>query len=137
MTEGIFIAGAAQGPKDIPASVSQGAAAAARVQGMITAGTVEIEPIVASIDADRCSGCRLCNALCPFNAIDYIEEDAVSSINEALCKGCGTCVSACPAQAISGAHFSNQQIIAEMEGLLYDVFSGEDAKAHKSEPVKA
>jgi heterodisulfide reductase subunit A len=137
MTEGIYIAGAAQGPKDIPASVSQGAAAAARVQGLITAGTVEIEPIVASIDADRCSGCRLCNALCPFNAIDYIEEDAVSSINEALCKGCGTCVSACPAQAISGAHFSNQQIIAEMEGLLYDVFSGEDANALKSEPVKA
>jgi len=137
MTEGIFIAGVAQGPKDIPASVAQGAAAAARVQGMITTGTVEIEPIVASIDADRCSGCRLCNALCPFNAIDYIEEDGVSSINEALCKGCGTCVSACPAQAISGAHFSNQQIIAEMEGLLYDVFSGKGAKALKSEPVKA
>ena len=105
--------------------------------GLITAGTVEIEPIVATIDEDRCSGCRLCNALCPFNAIDFIEEEGVSRINAALCKGCGTCVSACPAQAISGAHFSNLQIIAEMEGLLQDVFSGNGAKTRKAEPVKA
>ena len=137
MTDGIFIAGAAQGPKDIPATVGQGAAAAARVQGLITSGTVEIEPIVATIDEDNCSGCRICNTLCPFNAIDFIEDEAVSRINEALCKGCGTCVSACPAQTISGAHFSNEQIIAEMEGLLHDVFAGNGAKAPKAEPVKA
>jgi heterodisulfide reductase subunit A len=137
MTDGIFIAGAAQGPKDIPATVGQGAAAAARVQGLITSGTVEIEPIVATINEDNCSGCRICNTLCPFNAIDFIEEDEVSRINEALCKGCGTCVSACPAQTISGAHFSNEQIIAEMEGLLHDVFSGNGVKAAKAEKVKA
>jgi heterodisulfide reductase subunit A len=120
MTEGIFIAGACQGPKDIPASVAQGAAAAARVQGMITKGTVLIEPVVATINADRCSGCRICNNLCPFNAIDYLAEEGVSHVNQALCKGCGTCVAACPAQAITGAHFSNAQIFAELEGLLYD-----------------
>jgi heterodisulfide reductase subunit A len=69
MTDGIFIAGAAQGPKDIPAAVGQGAAAAARVQGMITSGEVLIEPIVASVIEEKCSGCRICNTLCPFNAI--------------------------------------------------------------------
>jgi heterodisulfide reductase subunit A len=129
MTDGLFIAGTCQGPKDIPDSVSQGAAAAARVQGMITTGTVLIEPIVAEIDEARCSGCRICNNLCPFNAIDYLEDKAVSQINAALCKGCGTCVAACPAQAITGRHFTYDQITAEIEGLLYDaeVANGEFA----------
>jgi heterodisulfide reductase subunit A len=120
MTEGVYIAGACHGPKDIPDSVAQGAAAAARVQGMITKGTVMIEPVVASICADNCSGCRICNNLCPFNAIDFLTDDKVSKVNPALCKGCGTCVAACPAGAISGAHFSNDQVGAEIEGLLWD-----------------
>ena len=124
MTEGIFIAGACQGPKDIPDSVAQGAAAAARVQGMISKGTVTIEPVVATINADNCSGCRICNNLCPFNAIDFLEDDKVSKVNVALCKGCGTCVAACPAGAITGAHFSNDQVIAEIEGLLWDSGNG-------------
>ena len=71
MTDGIFIAGACQGPKDIPASVVQGAAAAARVQGMITKGKVMIEPVVASIREEDCSGCRICNNMCPYNAIEF------------------------------------------------------------------
>jgi heterodisulfide reductase subunit A len=139
MTDGIFIAGAAQGPKDIPASVAQGAAAAARVQGMITKGTVEIEPVVATIQEEMCSGCRICNTLCPFNAIEYLEDKEVSFINTALCKGCGTCVAACPAQAISGAHYSNEQIFAEIEGVLFDAISGNGAKAPETEkePVPA
>jgi heterodisulfide reductase subunit A len=133
MTDGVFIAGVCQGPKDIPDSVSQGAAAAARVQGMITKGTVEIEPIVATIKEAMCSGCRMCNALCPFNAIDFLEDKEVSYINAALCKGCGTCVAACPAQAITGAHFSNEQVYAEIEGLLFDVVGGNGAKAPQIE----
>jgi heterodisulfide reductase subunit A len=139
MTDGIFIAGAAQGPKDIPASVAQGAAAAARVQGMITKGTVEIEPVVATIHEEKCSGCRICNTLCPFNAIEYLADKEVSYINSALCKGCGTCVAACPAQAISGAHFSNEQIFAEIQGLLYDAIGGNGAKVPQveREPVPA
>jgi heterodisulfide reductase subunit A len=131
MTEGLFIAGTCQGPKDIPDSVAQGAAAAARVQGMITTGTVLIEPIVAEIDEARCSGCRICNNLCPFNAIDYVEDKAVSQINAALCKGCGTCVAACPAQAITGRHFTYDQITAEIEGVLYDAVVGDGAYAPK------
>ena len=74
MTDGVFVAGVCQGPKDIPASVAQGAAAAARVQGMITKGEVMIEPIVASIDEEHCSGCRICNNMCPYNAIEFDEE---------------------------------------------------------------
>jgi heterodisulfide reductase subunit A len=136
MTDGIFIAGAAQGPKDIPATVAQGAAAAARVQGMITKGTVEIEPVVATVIEEKCSGCRICNTLCPFNAIEFLADKGVSYINTALCKGCGTCVAACPASAITGAHYNNEQIFAELEGLLYDVVSGNGAKAPHKEPEK-
>ncbi len=133
MTDGIFIAGAAQGPKDIPATVVQGAAASARVQGMISSGMVKIEPVVATIDEERCSGCRICNNLCPFNAIEFLAEKEVSFINTVLCKGCGTCVAACPAQAISGAHYSNAQIFAEIEGLLYDVYSSNGHKTAQPE----
>lgn len=120
MTDGVFVAGACQGAKDIPASVAQGAAAAARVMGMITKGSVEIEPVVATINEDGCSGCRICNNMCPYNAIEYIEEKGVSRVITAMCKGCGTCVSACPAGVISGSHFTNEQIFAEIEGALYD-----------------
>lgn len=118
MTEGIYIAGCAQGPKDIPSSVAQGAAASARVLDKILQKEVALEPIKASINADKCSGCRICNGLCPFNAIAYIEDDNVSNINPALCQGCGTCVAACPAGAISGTGFSDEQIMAQIDGLL-------------------
>ncbi len=127
MTDGIFVAGACQGPKDIPASVAQGAAAAARVQGMITKGKVMVEPVVAKINEEACSGCRICNNICPYNAIEYDAERGVSHIITALCKGCGTCVSACPASVISGAHFSDQQIDAEIEGVLWDVIRPKSA----------
>jgi heterodisulfide reductase subunit A len=120
MTDGVFVAGTCQGAKDIPASVAQGAAAAARVAGMITKGKVMIEPVVAKIDEENCSGCRICNNMCPYNAIEYDATRGVSHILTALCKGCGTCVSACPAEVISGAHFSNDQIFAEIEGALWD-----------------
>jgi heterodisulfide reductase subunit A len=118
MTDGIFIAGCAQGPKDIPASVAQGAAAAARVLGKIEQKEVALEPIRASVIAEKCSGCRICNGLCPFNAISFHEDRMVTEINPALCQGCGTCVAACPAGAIEGTGFSNGQILAQIEGLL-------------------
>ena len=118
MTEGIFIAGCVQGPKDIPASVAQGAAASARVLGKIQQKEISLEPVRASIEATKCSGCRICNNLCPFNAIDFLEEQMVSEINPALCQGCGTCIAACPAGAISGTGFSNEQILAQLDGLL-------------------
>ncbi len=131
MTDGIFVAGVCQGPKDIPASVAQGAAAAARVMAMITKGDVMIEPVVASIDEEKCSGCRICNNLCPYNAIEYDEEKQVSRVITAMCKGCGTCVAACPAGAITGAHFSNEQVFAEIEGILWDAIHGNGGEAAK------
>ncbi len=118
MTEGILIAGCVQGPKDIPASVAQGAAAAARALGKIHAGEIALEPFRASVDEAKCSGCRICNGLCPFNAITFHEDRMVTEINPALCQGCGTCVAACPAGAISGTGFSNEQILAQIEGML-------------------
>ena len=118
MTEGVFIAGCAQGPKDIPASVSQGAAAAARVLGRIQQGEIALEPVRATVDETRCSGCRICNDLCPFNAIIFHEDRLVTEVNPALCQGCGTCVAACPAGAIFGTGFSNEQILSQIEGLL-------------------
>jgi heterodisulfide reductase subunit A len=118
MTEGIFIAGAATGPKDIPSSVAQGSAAAARVLSFIGQGEIELEPIRATINAQQCSGCRICNTMCPFNAILFHEDLMVSEINHALCQGCGTCVAACPAGAISGSGFSNEQIMSQIEGMM-------------------
>ncbi len=121
MTEGILIAGCASGPKDIPSSVSQGAAAAARVMDKILQKEVELEPVRATVNEEKCSGCRICNNLCPFSAIAFIEDLAVTRINPALCQGCGTCVAACPAGAISGTGFSNEQIFAQIDGLLMSI----------------
>jgi heterodisulfide reductase subunit A len=118
MTEGIYIAGCVQGPKDIPSSVAQGAAASARVLGKIQQREISIEPVRASVNQEQCSGCRICNTLCPYNAISFDQDRAVSLVNAALCQGCGTCVAACPAGAISGTAFSNAQILAQIEGLM-------------------
>jgi heterodisulfide reductase subunit A2 len=111
--------GCAQGPKDIPTSVAQGAAASARVLDKILQKEVALEPIKATVDQEKCSGCRICNGLCPFNAITFIEDRMVTEINPALCQGCGTCVAACPAGAISGTGFSDEQIMAQIDGLLF------------------
>lgn len=118
MTEGVYIVGCAQGPKDIPSSVAQGAAASARVLDKILQKEVALEPVKATVDQEKCSGCRICNGLCPFNAISFLEDRRVTEINPALCQGCGTCVAACPAGAIAGTGFSDEQIIAQIDGLL-------------------
>ncbi|MFH2004282.1 MAG: 4Fe-4S dicluster domain-containing protein, partial [Bacteroidota bacterium] len=67
---------------------------------------------------EYCAGCKICNNLCPYSAIEYLEEKKISHVNEALCKGCGTCVAACPSSAMTGQGFSDAQIYAELEGLL-------------------
>jgi heterodisulfide reductase subunit A len=136
MTGGVFIAGACQGPKDIPDSVAQGAAAAARVLTLIGQGEVEIEPVRAQINEERCSGCRICNNLCPYNAIDFLEDLGVSRVNPALCKGCGTCVAACPSQVITGQHFTYESLMSQIEGLLYDRREGGKFVTYAGSPVE-
>ncbi len=118
MTDGIFVAGCCQSPKDIPATVAQASAAAARVLAMISAGTIEIEAAIAHINEELCSGCRVCESLCPYRAISFDEEKKVCWVNEALCKGCGVCVAACPSGANTGKHFTSEEIMAEIEGIL-------------------
>jgi len=118
MTDGVFVAGCCQSPKDIPDTVAQASAAAARVLALISKGKVEIEAATAVIDEEKCSGCRICNLLCPYSAISFVEDKKVSRVNEALCKGCGTCVAACPSSAITQKHFTAEQIMAELEGIL-------------------
>lgn len=116
--DGIYIAGCAQGPKDIPDTVAQASGAAAKVLSLISKGEIEIDPVIAKINEELCSGCRICNVLCPYGAIEFIDEKKVSFVNDALCKGCGTCVAACPAGAITGQGFTDEQIYAEIEGIL-------------------
>jgi len=118
MTDGVFVVGCCQGPKDIPDTVAQASAAAARVLATIVMGQVQLEAIAALIDETQCSGCRTCISLCPYKAISFDEEKKVSRVNEALCKGCGTCVAACPSAAIDQRHFTTQQVMAEIEGVL-------------------
>ncbi|MBN1478247.1 FAD-dependent oxidoreductase, partial [Candidatus Sumerlaeota bacterium] len=117
-TEGIFLCGLAHGPKLISEAAMQGLAAGARAGTILSHGTMETLSIVSEVDPDHCSGCRLCNALCPYQAITYLAEERVSSINATMCKGCGTCVAACPSGAILGAGFTDEQLFAEMRGIL-------------------
>jgi len=117
-TDGVFVAGCCQSPKDIPDTVAQASAAAARVLAMIGQGSVVIESTTAVVDEEHCAGCKICIDLCSYKAITFDEEKKVARINEALCKGCGTCVAACPSGAIRGRHFTTEQIISEIEGVL-------------------
>jgi heterodisulfide reductase subunit A len=117
-TDGIFLAGACQGPKDIPETVAQAGAAAAEALSLVDRGFVEIEPNTAWIDENVCSGCKTCIPLCPFKAIKRDEERGIAVINEALCKGCGTCVAACPSGAAQQNLFTDEQIYEEIEGVL-------------------
>ena len=117
-TEGIFLAGGCQGPKDIPETVAQAGAAAAEALALVDAGCIELEPNTAYLDEDDCSGCKTCVPLCPYTAITFDEEKMKAAINEVLCKGCGVCVAACPTGTIKQNLFENEEILAEIKGVL-------------------
>ena len=117
-TEGVYIAGACQGPKDIPDSVAQAGAAAAEALALIDAQFVDLEPYTASVLEEECSGCKSCIPLCPYQAIAFLEDRKKASINEVLCKGCGTCVAACPSGSIRQNFFEDEEIFTEIGGIL-------------------
>ncbi len=117
-TDGIFIAGAAQGPKDIPDSVAQAKGAAASALGMVVAGHVKVQPYAAVVNEDLCAGCGICEASCPYDAVKVVDDRA--QVTEAQCKGCGTCAAACPNQAIAPQHFTMEQIIAQLDALFQE-----------------
>lgn len=117
-TNGIYIVGTCQAPKDIPDSVSQAKAAAARVLATIAQGKVQVEATTALIKEEVCCGCQFCISVCPYTAISFNEENGVSVVNEVLCKGCGTCSSTCPSGAINSKHFTDVQIMSQINGML-------------------
>jgi heterodisulfide reductase subunit A len=118
-TDGVFLAGTCQGPRDIPDTVAQAGAAAAEALALIDAGSIELEPNTAFVVEENCSGCKSCSNMCPFNAITFTEEGK-ASINEVLCKGCGTCVAACPSGAIHQNLFDDDALFEEIMGVLID-----------------
>jgi heterodisulfide reductase subunit A len=117
-TDGVFLAGACQGPKDIPDTVAQASGAAAKALSLATKGMVEVPSAISWIDPEICSGCQTCIDLCAYGAIEYDNARNVSMVNGALCKGCGSCSTACPSNAAQVKHFQGKQIFAELDGIM-------------------
>jgi heterodisulfide reductase subunit A2 len=117
-TDGIFIAGACSSPKDIPESISQARAAVARILAKISQGVITVDAVYSEVQDKLCSGCRICNPVCPYSAIEYDAEKQKSRIISEICKACGCCAVACPSGAINARHFNDEQIYAQIEALL-------------------
>jgi heterodisulfide reductase subunit A2 len=115
-TDGVFLAGCCQSPKDIPDTVAQASGAAAQALVLLSKGEVDIDPAVAEVIREKCSGCGECILACPYHAIERV--DGKAQVNVALCKGCGTCVGACLAKAIIGHHFTDEELVAQIEGIF-------------------
>jgi heterodisulfide reductase subunit A len=115
-SEGIYLAGTCQSPKDIPDSVAQAGAAAAAALSLMDQGTIALDPSIAEVNIQLCAGCGQCVAACPYTAIEL--ENNVARINGYLCKGCGTCAAACPNKAMSLIHYDDRELVAEIIGVL-------------------
>jgi len=116
-TAGVFLAGCAQGPRDVPDTVAHAGAAALEVVRLFNQGEVTISPTVAVVDAEKCVGCGECILSCPYTAIAR-DADGKAEVNPALCHGCGTCVATCLSGAITALHFTDEEIVAQIDGLL-------------------
>jgi len=122
-TDGIFLCGMAHSPKYIDESIAQACAASARAATILSKKALEMEGIVANVDEDLCSGCRICESLCPYSAIEMkeqTEEKRVAHVIEALCKGCGVCGTACPTKAITMGHFTIDEIMVQVKAALVE-----------------
>ena len=121
--DGVFVAGCAQSPKDIPDSVAQAKAAASSAAAPMFAKKVTIEPLTAVVDEKLCIGCGLCTELCPYGSPELVAGTAggmKAHVIEALCHGCGTCAASCPQKAISPKQFTDDQIYSEIQAALND-----------------
>jgi heterodisulfide reductase subunit A len=118
-TSGVFLAGACQGPKDIPDTVAQAKGAACEALALSTAGKVTVSPMISHIDPDVCVGCKVCIGLCAYSAIEFDERHHISVVNEAVCKGCGSCAGYCPSGAAKIRQFTDSQIFREIDGILF------------------
>jgi len=117
-SDGIFLAGTCQGPKDIPDTVAQAKAAASSALIPLSMGKAKVEAIVSSVDRDLCVGCGLCEGTCPYGALSLHTWRGIMTINEVLCKGCGACSVACPSKAITLGHFTQKQTLAMLDAML-------------------
>jgi heterodisulfide reductase subunit A len=119
-TEGVFLCGMAHSPKYIDESIAQACADAARATTILSKKTLEMEGIIANVSEDLCSGCRICEYLCPYGAVEMKDKDGkpLAHVLEALCKGCGACGTACPTKAITMGHFTTDEILAQIEAAL-------------------
>ncbi len=118
-TAGVYLAGSCQGPKDIPSSVAQGSAAAAKVLGLFSRDKLESDPQISRVDIKRCVGCGKCLLTCPYGAIKKIDfrGEPKAEVVATVCQGCGICASTCPQGAAQLAHFTDDQILAEVNAL--------------------
>jgi heterodisulfide reductase subunit A len=113
-----MLAGCCQGPKDIPDTVAQASAAAGEAVALLSKGTVRTLAEISYIDPDVCTGCQSCLQVCAYTAIRLDEGRGVAVVNDALCKGCGSCAAACPSSAASVNHFTDRQVMEEIEAIL-------------------
>jgi len=120
-SDGVFIAGGAEAPKDIRETVTQASAAAGRAAGLLLRGKVRIEPLFAFVDPEACNACGICATRCPYQAI-RVDKDKKSPavVNPALCKGCGTCAADCPQDSISMTNFTDTMIRRQIDVALQD-----------------
>ena len=118
-TDGIYLCGCAHWPAHIGESISQAYAAASRASIPLSKGRVQVEPIISSVDPERCIGCGMCEEVCPYTAIHLVDTPAGKKAETitASCKGCGACGAGCPAMAISMQHFTDEQIFAQIDTL--------------------
>ena len=130
-SSGIYIAGASAGPKDIPESVAQGSAAAARAMALMGKGEIEVTLAVAKVDESLCIGCEICRQMCPYGAIKMIESylGRKARVSEVECKGCGACCAACPTGAIQRSDYTIDQMFAQIEGIMAEFEKREELLA--------